>query len=78
MAGIIFYSCRMLFLILSVEATDYPVVFKLDPKSCLNNISDIFYSFIFTKVDKNQVIQVHPKHLCFRVRPSGIVVTGYF
>lgn len=53
MARIIFYSCLVLFLILSAEVTDYPVVFQLDLKSGLNNISDTFDSFIFTRVIKS-------------------------
>lgn len=51
MTGVISYSCAALFLILSVEATDYTVVFKLDPKSGLNSISDIFY-FLVHEGDK--------------------------
>lgn len=64
MARKIFYSGTVLFLILSVEATDYPVVFNLDLKPCLNNTCDVFYSFIVTKLIISS--NVHLKYLMFQ------------
>jgi len=66
MTGVISYSCVALFLILSVEAADYPVVFKLEPKSCLNDISDIFY-FLVGEGDTIKCFRSTLSIYCFRV-----------